>query len=726
MSERRFPSEAPIEPERYELSEPPAYHFDFDRREFMQVLGGGIAVLVVVPRVLAQESGRARRGSSGDSMPDDVSAWLHVGESGRVTVYTGKVEVGQGIRTSLAQAVAEELGTALSSIELVMGDTDLTPYDRGTFGSRTTPTMAAHLRRASAAAKAALVGLAAQRWKADPRDLVVADGQVSAPASKRSAPFGELTRGEKLVRTISGEEPLRPAAEWIIAGHPILRVRGRELVTGKHRFPSDVKLPGMLYGKVLRPPSFGAKLVSLETSEAEATAGVQVIRNGDFVGVTAPSESLAARTIASIRADWKATPQPASSDLFDYLKGNLTEARGWGGSTQHTEGSLAAGRAAAEKTVDAAYTVAYIAHVPLEPRAAVAQWTDGKLTVWTGTQRPFGVHEELVEAFRLREDRVRVLVPDTGSGYGGKHTGETAIEAARLAKEAGRPVKVVWSREEEFTWAYFRPAGLIEVKAGVASDGRITAWEFHNYNSGSSSIRPPYEIPNQHVEFHPTLSPLRQGSYRALASTANHFARESHIDDLADAVGMDPIAFRIKNLKDERLLAVLHGAADRFGWANGAPGKGRGRGIAAGFEKGGYVATCAEVSIRRPASEVKIERLVTAFECGAIVNPNNLKNQIEGCVIMGIGGALFEAIDFADGKISNPRLSEYRVPRFSDVPALETVLIDRKDLPSAGAGETPIVCVAPALRNAIFNATGLRLRSLPLLPHGLEQGRTSS
>jgi isoquinoline 1-oxidoreductase len=313
-----------------------------------------------------------------------------------------------------------------------------------------------------------------------------------------------------------------------------------------------------------------------------------------------------------------------------------------------------------------------------------------------------------------------VIVPDTGSGYGGKHTGEAAIEAARLAKAAGAPVKVTWSREEELTWAYFRPAGVIEVSSGVTGDGAITAWEFHNYNSGGAGIRTPYEIPHQRIVFHPARSPLRQGSYRGLAATANHFAREVHMDELARSVKMDPLELRFKNLKDERLRAVFDAAAKAFGWGKGDRTPGRGVGIAGGVEKGGYVATCAEVSVDRASGDVKVVRVVTAFECGAVVNPDGLKNQIEGALIQGLGGALFEAVEFENGRILNPKLSSYRVPRFGDVPALETVVLDRKDLPSAGAGETPIVALAPAIGNAIYDATGVRLRSLPLVPDGLK------
>jgi isoquinoline 1-oxidoreductase len=678
MSEEKRSSEMPLEPERYELSAPPSYHFDFERREFLQVLGGGIVVLLTLEASAAQESGGRRRRF-------------------------------------------DELRVPIDSVRLVMGDTDLTPFDFGTFGSRTTPTMAMQLRKASAAARELLIDQAAELWKVDRGSLVAADGSVSSEKTKRSATFGELTKGMKIVTTISEDAPTTPAERWAIAGRSIPKVEGSAFVTGAHRFTSDLKVPDMWYGKVLRLPSFGATLLTLDTSKAKAMTDVVVVHDGDFVGAAAPSEERAARAVEAMRAEWKTTPQPTGRELFDYLKNNPREAQGWRGPSRHVVGSMERGLGAADKRLEASYTVAYIAHAPLEPRAALARWEDGKLTVWTGTQRPFGVRGELAEAFHLSENRVRVLVPDTGSGYGGKHTGETAIEAARLAKAVGRAVKLVWTREEEFTWAYFRPAGVIDVKSGVAGDGTITAWEFHNYNSGASAIRGLYEIPNQHIEFHPAHSPLRQGSYRALAATANHFARETHIDELADSIGMDPLEFRVKNLKDERLVAVLRAAAKRFGWDERKPQTDRGFGIAGGFEKGGYVATCAEVSIERPRGKVKIQRLVTAFECGAIVNPDDLKNQVEGSLIMGLGGALFEAIDFADGKIDNSRFSLYRVPRFSDVPILDTILLDRKDLPSAGAGETPIVCVAPAVGNAIFRATGVRHRSLPMVPVGLKE-----
>jgi len=717
-----------IEPERYELGGPPAYRFALDRRDFLRAAGAGVIVVSVLPGARGQESGGGRRGSpseAAENQPADVGAWLHVAEDGAVTVYTGKVEIGQNVRTSLTQAVADELSTPPSAITLVMADTDLTPFDMGTFGSRTTPIMARQLRTMAAAARELLIGRAAERLAVDRQNLVVAEGKIVHEVTGRSLGFGEITKGERLVKVVSGEVSLTPRDRWRVAGTSLPKVNGRAFVTGTHRYTSDVVRSGMLHGKVLRPSAYGATLVSLDDKEASEMAGVTLVRDGDFVGALASNERTASRALASLKAEWKGTPQPSAKDLFDYLKANPDpRASGFDGRSRHAAGSVEEGFQASDKVLDRTYTVAYIAHAPLEPRAAVAEWNDGKLTVWTGTQRPFGVRDELAQAFHLPPERVRVIVPDTGSAYGGKHTGEAAVEAARLAKAAGKPVKLVWTRAEEFTWAYFRPAGVIEVKCGARRDGSLVAWEFHNYNSGASAIRTQYDIPHQKIEFHPSRSPLRQGSYRGLAATANHFARESHLDEMASTLGLDSLEFRLKNLKDARFAATLEAAASRFGWRGGKPAPGHGFGIAGGFEKGSYVAACCEVSIAE--GRVKLEKFVVAFECGAVVNPDGLRNQVEGSVVQGIGGALFEAIDFADGRLSNGSFSEYRVPRFSDVPPIETVLLDRKDLPSAGAGETPIVAVAPAIGNAIFQATGLRLRSLPLAPGKLPLAESSA
>lgn len=706
-----------LELERYELFADPIYNFDFDRRQFLKAFSGGIALIVpvsnVIARTLQQDQGESGRGRSNQRVPNEIGAWIHIDESGTVSVFTGKVELGQNIRTSLAQAVAEELRVPLTTVRLVMADTDLTPFDAGTFGSRSTPAMAPQLRRAAAAARQTLIALAAEQWKVEANSVRIVNARLVNHDASKSLTIAEVAKGQKLVKAIPADVATTPVNEWTIAGTSVPKVNGSDFVNGKHQYTSDMRREGILYGRIVRPSAFNSTLVSSDTKTAEGMPGVVVVRDGDFIGVAAPDQQTAARAEKAIAVHWKAPGQPGAEELFEYLKKNASTSR-----PARQAGSIPDGMAAADKKLSQTYTVAYIAHAPPEPRAAVAEWNDGKLTVWTGTQRPFGVRSELAEALHIPEDKVRVIVPDTGSGYGGKHTGECAIEAARLARASGKPVKLVWTREEEFSWAYFRPAGVIDVSTGVKNDGTVTAWEFNNYNSGSSAIQVKYDFPNQDIQFHSSKSPLRQGSYRGLAATANHFAREVHMDELAQLVNMDPVAFRLKNIKDARLKAVLEAAANAFGWGRKKT-EGRGCGIACGFEKGSYIATAAEISVDAKTGLVKIGRVVASFECGAIVNRLHLHNQVEGAVVQAIGGALFEKIEFKNGRILNGRFSRYRVPRFSDMPAIEIVLLDRKDLPSAGAGETPIVGLAPAVGNAIFDATGVRLRSLPLAANGV-------
>ena len=706
------------EPERYELSERPGYTFDVNRRDFIRLGGLGILVCIAARPADAQETAQGPR-MTPQPAPTDVSGWLHIDEKGQVTAFTGKVEIGQNIRTSLAQAIAEELSAPLASVTMVMGDTDRTPFDIGTVGSFTTPQNMPLLRRAAASARAALVDLAAQRWSVPASEVTVSEGRVRHASSSRSAGFGELTRGERIVRQIAETQPLKPAAQWTLAGTAVGKVDNDAIVTGRQKYVSDIARPGMLYGKVVRPSAAGATLASVNDAAARRIAGATVVRDGNFVGVAASKPWIADEAARAIQAQWAPQAgQPSSSTIYDYLRANAQKPAARPEALEQALGNV-------PHRLERTYTVQFIAHVPLEPRAAVAEWTGDTVTVWVGTQRPFGVREEVAQAFRMPVSQVRVIVPPFGSGYGGKHTGEVGVEAARLAKAAGKPVKVVWTRAEEFQWAYFRPAGVIEIAAGVTADGVIRAWDFVNYHSGRAAIEGVYQIVQNRTQFVTLTPPLRSGSYRALAATANNFAREAHIDELASLVKLDPMEFRLKNLQDPRARAVLEAAAERFRWGTRLPA-GRGAGLAIGFDKGGYVATAVELEPRRGPSdgregiqgdgEPKLHRVVVAFECGAIVNPDGLKNQIVGAVIQGIGGALWEAIDFADGRILNGTMQRYRVPRFTDVPPIDVVMVDRKDLPSAGAGETPIIGLAPAIANALFTVSGERRRALPLTP----------
>jgi isoquinoline 1-oxidoreductase len=697
----------PLDVERYELNEPRRYTFAVQRRTFMKIFGGGLAVMVAADALAQQESGRGRPQGRGD-VPD-VAAWIHIDESGGVRVSTGKTEIGQNIRTSLAQTVADELCVPVTTIEMIMADTSKVPFDQGTFGSLTTPRMAPQLARAAATARELLIDLAATRLRIDRSALEARDGKIVAPDG-RAASYAELTKGQALAGTIPADPAVTPRAKWQVRGTPVKKVNGADFVTGRHHYTPDLTRPGMRFGRIVRPDGYGATVSAFDDSRARAMSGVTVVRDGDFIGVVAPSERAAARAANAVSVSWKVPEgQPSSETIYQYLKTNVERP------TPAAVDTLAMPSGA--RVFEASYRIPYIAHVPLEPRAAIAEWADGSLTVWTGTQRPFGVRTELAEAFRIPEDRVRVIVPDTGSAYGGKHTGEAAIEAARLAKAAGAPVKLVWTRAEEFEWAYFRPAGVIDIKSTVGADGRISAWAFDNWNSGNSGIQTPYEVAAKSVVFHPSKTPLRQGSYRALAATANHYAREMHMDEMARALGIDAVEFRLRHLKDERMRNVLNAVAERIAWRR-AVAAGRARGIACGTEKGGYVATAAEVS--RVGAGFRIDRLVVAFECGAIVNPDGLLHQVEGAIVQALGGALFEAIEFGGGRLRNGSMEQYRVPRFKDVPPIETLLLDRPDLPSAGAGESPLIAVAPAIGSAVraFGRvdTALPVRLVPSVP----------
>lgn len=695
------------EPERYELSEAPRYVFELNRREFVQVLGAGLVLSVALPSAFAQRAG------GGDAKPEDR---LHIGEDGIITVFTSKVEVGQGSRTQLTQAAAEELRTPMEKLRLVMADSSVGPNDGGTAGSRTTPATVPSVRRGCAAAREILLETAAKKFGADRKALRVEQGRVIGLPEGRSFGYADLAKEENALKASpAGDVGVRAVKEWTALGKTAPKIDGREIVTGAHRYPSDIVRPGMLYGRVLRPPAQGAELASVNLEPAKGSGAVAV-RDGHFVGFAAANSWLAeqARAQAAKSAQWKLKEgQPSSESLYSYLESHSS-----GRPRRDVKGAPDDLLQRGSMVVRQSYNIAFIQHAPMEPRAAVAEWAEGKLTVWTGTQQPARVHEELNRAFNLPAGNVRVIVPDTGGGFGGKHSGECAVEAARLAKEAGKPVHLRWTREEEFSWAYFRPAGVIKIAAALGDDNTIQAWEQINYNSGGSAIATPYAIANTATEFKSCDAPLRGGSYRALASTANVFARESMMDELAAKTGENPLAFRLRHLKEERLRNVLSAAAEKFGWekrwrAHATPQK-EGLGLACGTEKGSFAACCVRIEVDREAGTFKLAEIVEAFECGAIQNPRNLQAQVEGCIIQGLGGAVYEEIKFAEGRILNGRFSEYLTPRFSHVPRIETVLLDRKDLPSVGAGETPIIGIAPAIANALWHAAQVRIRSMPI------------
>jgi nicotinate dehydrogenase subunit B len=660
----------------------------------------------------------AGRRTDPDWAPDD--AWVHVGADSSVTAYTGKVEAGQGTRTALSLLVGEELALPPGWVRVTMADTGISPFDEGTFGSRSMPHAAPPLQAAAAAAFRLLREEAAARFGLPAGDLTAAGGVIAGPDGAPSASYGELVAGQRRVELVPPDAPVTPPAAWRSAGRQARAARAADAVTGTKVFPSDLHIDGMLHGCVLHPPAYQAELLGADTAAAEAMPGVTVVRDGALLGVLAASQHTARAARAAIAADWRERPGCDPAGLEDWLRGHPAAGDGRWGPVEQVTGDPDAALAGGAVRLAATYHAAYIAHVPLEPRAALARWDGGELTVWAATSTPFRARRELAEGLGLAEQDVHVIVPDFGGGFGGKHGAVVALEAARLARAAGRPVKVAWTRADEFTAGYLRPAAVIDVASSASAAGQITAWSFTDVHAGSPGLATPYRIEHQRLAYRPTDGPLARGSYRALAATANNFARESHMDELAAAAGADPVAFRLRHLDDERLAAVLRAAADGIGWpAQDGDGPVRtGTGIALGMEKDGRVATAARVQVAADGT-VRLLRLVTAVDCGAVVNPDGLANQVEGAVVMGLGPALFEQIDFAGTRIRNGSMAGYRVPRLADVPAdLEVLLVDQPDQPSAGGGEAPIIAIAPAIGNAIFRACGVRLRTMPLIPGG--------
>ncbi|MHC4323250.1 MAG: xanthine dehydrogenase family protein molybdopterin-binding subunit [Planctomycetota bacterium] len=701
-----------LSPEDFHSIEDSNGQAGISRRTFVQMLGAGLLITVTEGVSSAQ-----RRRGGGRSIA--VAARVHINTDSTINVMTGKVEEGQGSRAQLTQAAAEELRVDVDKIRLLMSDSDLTPDDGRTAGSRTTPSTVPAVRQGAATARELLRELAAEKWKVDAGALQVKQGVITNRKTKKTISYADLAKSQNVAeafkQTVSTDIDLTPVEKWQAMGTSVARPNSRDIVTGAHRYPSDIVRPNMLYGKILRPPAYRATLESIDLSRAKAMKDVVVVRDGQFVGFAAPSSFRAVQAMEAVAgtASWKTVPQPSSREIFSYLK---EHARIGERSRPRTRGSIDEALANAEKVLSETYNVAYVQHTPMEPRAAVAEWNDDKLTVWAGVDGPHQVRSELVRALGVSSDRVRVIVPDMGSGFGGKHSGEAAEEAARLAKAAGRPVSVQWTRAEEFTWAYFRPAAVIECKGGLDGKGSLIAWDFTNINAGGSAIDTPYNIANTKILSAGSDSPLRQGAYRCLAATANNFARESFMDELAAAAGADPLAFRLAHLENPRIRTVLEEAARHFEWPNRIKKvtPARGVGLACGTEKNSVVAACVEVGIDRKRGEIKVHHVCEAFECGPIQNPANLTSQVQGCIVMGLGAALREEMEFENGRILNANFARYLVPRFEDVPKIDVHLINKTDIPSAGGGETPIIAIAPAIGNAVFAATGIRLRSMPM------------
>ena len=688
-----------------------------NRRRFLQWAGGGVVILVSCGplRVFSQNADRI--------VPEDFNAYLVIGHDGRVTVFSGKIEMGQGVLTSQAQLVAEELGVALSSIDMVLGDTDRCPVDRGTFGSLTTRMFGPVLRAAAAQARVELLALAAKKLRVAPDQLLVKAGVVSVAGQPgRSVTYGELSRGAKIARTIDGKAVLRSAADFQVMGHSPSRLDGLDKVTGAAKYAADIRIPGMLYARVLRPPSHGAKLLHLDSSAAERLSGVTFVNREGLIAVLHADPEAAGEALRGIKAQWESPPGPQVDEqsIHDHLIAVSAPPK-----TFEERGDVSAARRGAAHVFEAVYQKGYVAHATLETHAAVAEIKEGKATIWASTQTPFPTRDHVAKALGLDPVRVRVITPFVGGGFGGKSADAQAVEAARLAQISGKAVQVAWTREDEFFNDTFDPASVVELASAMQPDGKLSFWDYAVYCAGDRGAVSCYDIPNARFrstggvsygagDAPATPHPFAVGPWRAPGGNMNAFATESQIDMMAAAAREDPLAFRLRNLTDPRMRRVLEAAADAFGWQSAAHPSRRGFGLACHIDAGTYVATMAEVKVDPATSHISVMRVVCAQDMGIVVNPEGAKMQIEGGVTMGLGYTLSEELRFRGGDILDRNFGTYEIPRFSWVPKIEAVLVKNDDLAPQGGGEPSITTTGAVIANAVFDATGARLFRLPM------------
>jgi len=648
--------------------------------------------------------------------PGDPATLLTIDGDGVITAFSGKVEYGQGIRNGFAMEIADELDVAVDSVRIILGDTDLVPQDRGTTGSASTRTVGIQLRRAAATARLTLIDLAATRLEVGADSLKTQDGQVVSKNGSDGVEYADLLSGQSLSVDIPDAVEVKAVEDFQLMGRPARRIDAVSRVTGAAKYAQDVVVPGMLYGKILRPPSYGAKLAQIDTARAERVSGVvSVVQDGDFVGVVAEREDAAEYAVEAIRARWEESRDTAS----DWNIPALLKERAEEPTALRDDGDLDSAFASAERVFENTYYVPYVSNAQMEPSASVARWDGDHLTVWCANRGPFAERDSLAEMFGLETSQVRVIAAEIGGSFGTK-TPTVSHEAARLAKAVDAPVRVSYDRAEEFGWSTVRPAATFEVKSGVDAAGKIVAWDYTAFHAGENAFRgqrgadTPYDVDNVRIAVAASESPLQSGSYRSLGGATNHFAREVHMDEIAIGLGLDPLEFRLSNLSHARLTACLVAAAETFGWASREKRPGVGYGLAIGYDAGSFTAQCVEVAVEN--QEARVVRVVVGFDCGLVVNPDGARNQIEGSIVMGMGTALWEAVEFDGGRVLNAGFARYRVPRITDTPEIEVVFTGDDDVPSSGAGEPGIVPIAAAIANAVRDATGTAIEELPIVP----------
>ncbi len=694
--------------------------FLMDRRDFIKIAGGGIFILFTLHDISVFAQERQNR----PGLPTDFNAFLRIGEDGKVSCYTGKIEMGQGVVTSLAQEIADELDVSIDAINMVMGDTDICPYDMGTFGSMSTRFFGPALRTAAAEGRRVLIDLASQQLKVPAKNLETENGIVFDKKNRRNKiSYAQLTKGKKIERHLSEKVQVKKSSEFKIIGKPINRKDALEKVTGKAKYAGDIHLPEMLYAKILRPPSHGAKLIDIDLSEVKKIKDVVVIHEGDLVAVLHKYPDVAEEALSKVKAKFDRKKSGIDDkNIFDHLLNSSPKSQ-----VTAKDGDLKKGEKDSEFIFEETYLDGYKAHAPIEPHTATVKVEGNKATVWPSSQTPFSAKNEVAEALSIPQKNVHVISPFVGGGFGGKSRNLQVVEAARLSKLTGKPVQVAWTRKEEFFYDSFRPAAVVKIKSGINSKGKISLWDYHVYFAGERGAPVFYNIPNHSLTVYgsswgnTSAHPFATGAWRAPGNNTNTFARESQIDIMASKAGIDPMEFRLQNLTDKKMIRVLETAGEKFGWKKAKSPSGRGYGIALGIDAGTYVAAIAEVDVNKNSSEVKVKRVVCVQDMGLAINPEGAAIQMEGCITMGLGYALKEDIHFKDNEIFDLNFDSYEIPRFSWLPRIETVIIDNKESDPQGGGEPAIILMGALIANAVFDATGARIFQLPVTPDRIKE-----
>jgi nicotinate dehydrogenase subunit B len=755
------------------------------RREFVRDAGGlliGFSLVdaTVLPRLVAASPEDAKSPN-----PGLLDAWLRIEKDGAVRVFTGKVEIGMGVETGFAQIVAEELDVSPERVSFVMGDTSMTADQGGVGGSTSIMLGAKPLRNVAATTRLLLLELASRRLGEPLGVLQVQDGIVSVKDdATKSVSYGDLAgaadlndvlkvSGRGFALNVEGSGKPKDPAKYTVVGKPLPRVDIAPKILGRWQYVTDVRVPGMLHGRVIRPSRAGANLVSVDESSVKKIAGyVKTVVDGNFVGVVAESEWAAVRAAEALRVTWSDT-QPAflkQTDLYDHMRNVPPKA------SKETlkKGDASVVLASAKKKLEASYESPFQSHATMGPGCAVADVRlDGVTTVWSGAQKPHALQQGFAELLRVPPDKVRVIWVEDAGSYGRPGFEDAAADAVMFSRAVGKPVRVQWTREDMTAWGTKGPAVICDMAAAVDERGEVTAFRFTSraFSGGEVMYLPStagnflgaqlagipnttgvdefaqwgeecvaYAFSNVHAEAHvvpaflTTASPLRTTHLRDPEGPATTFATECFMDELAAAAGADPVDFRLKYIDDERLKAVLTKAAEKFGWDRrpspqksvNASGISVGRGVALALRGETRVATVAEVEVDRRTGTVHVKRLVCAHDCGLIINPQALRGTVAANLIQSLSRTLKEEVMFDPTRVTSVDWNTYAIARASDIPdQVDIVLIDHPEIGPSGAGEPASRPTAAAIGNAIFDATGARVRRGPLTPERVQAALAS-